>query len=714
MEKVIPHPLRKQKMPLQATQFMRTVFTHAASAITAFVLAYGGSFAGISPFGLAFAATVPFPYCIASAAGACAGYALSATGAAGILRFAAAVLAAVLLRVLAECFLRIDIPRALYPVGAAVSALATGIAVLSVESFAPDALLRLACETILAGGACMLFGEVMPTASKSGQGGKGKPAHVRNTAREWLEGIRGETRTRLALVFSVAVMIAALAPIRVSGLSPAVILAALLILLTAFIAGAEGGSVAGVAFSAALLLRGESVTLALMLCLGGVLAGALSPLGRLLSAGVFCAVGGFLVLLNPENNVFAHFALCTAGAAAFLFIPPKRLAEARQSVQQIPVPEADRQATRLLGDTSMALKRVRECVERVSLSLEELGSKHALDANAHGDEIPARTRALREAVSEQLGGMEDILRDLGETLSSNGRYLVPQSAQAKASAIRAGLLCRSAGCTLDRWGHIELQLVLNELPAADFDSAAFFHKLEAAAEVTLREISLEEHDSVFIWEFAQRSAYTLDIGVAQRARGDARLCGDYYVQFLLPGGETVFLLSDGMGTGGRAAVDSALTCTLFSTLAQSGLSFACALRLTNSALMAKSAEESLATLDAAVFDPYTGELRIYKAGAASSLVTVKNTTERLESDSLPAGILREITFSEHKRSLAAGDICLLFSDGAVFDDEAPVRALLDDWSKGAEKLAQDVLSLALRDIPANEQDDATVAALMIE
>ncbi|MDR3344082.1 MAG: SpoIIE family protein phosphatase [Oscillospiraceae bacterium] len=716
METANTLPVRANEKPMQPARILRKAAVHALSAGAAFALAYGGSFAGISPFGLAFAAAVPFPYCVTAAAGACAGYALGAVGAAEILRFAAAVLAAVMLRVIAECFLRADIPRILYPAGAAVSALATGAAVLSVEGFTSALMLRLVCETILAGGACMLFGEVMPREALYAT-----PNTQPSPARDWLERTRSEGRTRLALVFSAAVFIAALAPFRVLGLSPSVSLAALLILSAAFIAGAEGGSVAGVAFSAALLLRGESVTLALMLCLGGVLAGALSPLGRLLSAGVFCAAGGFLVLLNPVGDAYVLFALCIVGAAIFLCIPPKVLAEAQRSVQPMPIAEADGQAVRLLDDTSLALKQVRECVERVSLSLEELGAKHALDADAHGEEIQVRTRTLRDAVSEQLGGMEDILHDLGETLSNSGRYLPAQSAQAKATAIRAGLACRSADCTLDRRGHIELRLILSEmpgegrLPGADFDYAAFLRKLQRAAGVDLREISLEKaRGGEYEWEFAQKAAYALDVGVAQRARGDARLCGDYYAQFMLPGGETVFLLSDGMGTGGRAVVDSALTCTLFSTLAQAGLSFPCALRLTNAALMAKSAEESLATLDAAVFDPYTGELRLYKAGAAASILTAKRTAERVESDSLPAGILREIAFGEHKRSLAAGDICVLFSDGAVFEDDSPLRDLLNGWSKSAEKLAQAVLSLALRGVPANEQDDATAAVLKVE
>lgn len=52
-------------------------------------------------------------------------------------------------------------------------------------------------------------------------------------------------------------------------------------------------------------------------------------------------------------------------------------------------------------------------------------------------------------------------------------------------------------------------------------------------------------------------------------------------------GNFVSLISDGMGTGGRAAVDSMMTVNLMEKLVKSGLSFDCALGLTNSALMVK-------------------------------------------------------------------------------------------------------------------------------
>ncbi len=62
-----------------------------------------------------------------------------------------------------------------------------------------------------------------------------------------------------------------------------------------------------------------------------------------------------------------------------------------------------------------------------------------------------------------------------------------------------------------------------------------------------------------------------------------------------------------MGTGGRAAVDGAMATGVMEMLLKAGIGFDCALRIVNSALIAKSGDESLATVDVAMFDLFSGK-----------------------------------------------------------------------------------------------------------
>ena len=70
-------------------------------------------------------------------------------------------------------------------------------------------------------------------------------------------------------------------------------------------------------------------------------------------------------------------------------------------------------------------------------------------------------------------------------------------------------------------------------------------------------------------------------------------CGFFYDGL----GNAFIYISDGMGTGKQAAVDSAIVSNLFKRLIKSGIDCESALKMINSIMLAKSDEESFATLD---------------------------------------------------------------------------------------------------------------------
>lgn len=97
------------------------------------------------------------------------------------------------------------------------------------------------------------------------------------------------------------------------------------------------------------------------------------------------------------------------------------------------------------------------------------------------------------------------------------------------------------------------------------------------------------------------------------------------------------LLCDGMGTGGLAAVDGAMAANLTARLVRTGFAGETAARLVNVALNLKSEEESGAALDLLTLDLYTGQARLYKAGAAPTLLYQGGKPRWLGEDGLPGG-----------------------------------------------------------------------------
>ena len=171
-----------------------------------------------------------------------------------------------------------------------------------------------------------------------------------------------------------------------------------------------------------------------------------------------------------------------------------------------------------------------------------------------------------------------------------------------------------------------------------------------------------------------------------------------------------------MGTGSRAAVDSAMAAELFSKLVKSGLSFDCALPIANSALLVKSSDESLATLDVVCVDLYTGRTDFMKAGAAAGFIRHRESVAALEQASLPIGILRDIEFSKATAKLDGGDIILMVSDGILGDCNGWIQQELKLWDteRSATELAEFIVNSACERKLGKPRDDMTAVAIYIK
>lgn len=173
------------------------------------------------------------------------------------------------------------------------------------------------------------------------------------------------------------------------------------------------------------------------------------------------------------------------------------------------------------------------------------------------------------------------------------------------------------------------------------------------------------------------------------------------------------ILSDGMGTGSRAAVDGTMTTGLAGKLIRAGFSFECVVKTVNSALMVKSKDESLSTLDIISIDLFNGEATFYKAGAAASLICRRGKTIRVERSSLPLGILRDVEFERVTGKIGDGDMLLMMSDGAMSIPPDELRRCLTECAENPPaEIAAAVTNLAKEYAPARS-DDITVLAAVI-
>lgn len=329
-------------------------------------------------------------------------------------------------------------------------------------------------------------------------------------------------------------------------------------------------------------------------------------------------------------------------------------------------------------------------------------------------ESQRRISSIRSGLAGQFGGLSEILSDMSEEFSQTDVCDL-QSSERVANVLRKNSLiplvcsCRIADSIMT----VEIELAIGS--RGSIKKSVLRREVERCCGRRFSEPVTTSADNRVRVVLNEMPLYETEIGSCQHIAYNGSLCGDSLACFNDDKGNMVALISDGMGTGGRAAVDSMMTVNLMEKLVKSGLSFDCALSLTNSALMVKSEEESLATVDVSVFNLFTGKAEFLKAGAPYTYVRKKGKVMRKEIPSIPAGILNEVNFTRENISLGGEDMVVMLSDGAIMSDDRWLLSLIRSWNKGScQDLAEAVVEEAIRRNENLKDDDITVMAVKLK
>ena len=210
--------------------------------------------------------------------------------------------------------------------------------------------------------------------------------------------------------------------------------------------------------------------------------------------------------------------------------------------------------------------------------------------------------------------------------------------------------------------------------------------------------------------------YTMQ-GTARIGKGCSQISGDNFAMLELSGGRQAVALSDGMGSGEEACRESTLVIELLEELLDAGFPEKTAIQMINTTLVMGREEIHYSTVDMTVFDLYTGECEIIKAGASSTFIKKKELVEHLSSTSLPIGVMNAIEIDSVKRQLSDGDFVIMVTDGVL--DALPVGEqdlLLETIIQGSvisnpKEMAHYVLEQVLAWPGKEPADDMTVLAV---
>ncbi len=325
-----------------------------------------------------------------------------------------------------------------------------------------------------------------------------------------------------------------------------------------------------------------------------------------------------------------------------------------------------------------------------------------------------RVTQVRSVVAGQFAGLSEILNDLSEEFESVDAYDTVSSEKVIAALTALGLVVVDCSCkhSAGRGMTVELELAVDKRTA--LSNAQLTREIGKACGRFFSSPSLSfEGDRVRV-TLCELPLYDLEIGSAQHICDNGELCGDCLNYFNNGEGSTVAMISDGMGTGGRAAVDSNMAVSIMTKLCKAGLSYDCSLSVLNSSLMIKSEEESLATLDLLDFNLFTGRARLMKAGACTTYIRKNSRLLKKDMPSLPLGILNESKLIKEDVALSADDMIVMVSDGVMIGPVEWLEKLIMTFREGStEQLAAAIVEEARKRRQNDHDDDITAIALRV-
>ena len=205
-----------------------------------------------------------------------------------------------------------------------------------------------------------------------------------------------------------------------------------------------------------------------------------------------------------------------------------------------------------------------------------------------------------------------------------------------------------------------------------------------------------------------REQYRPELSILSAGRFSRPVSGDRATAFQAGDGQMYILICDGMGTGAEAARESRKAADALEQLLTAGAEPEAALELLNGAYLLRG-DGAFSTVDLARVDLLTGQVALYKWGAAPSWLVHGVSALRLGRPSPPPGLEPGVQAQILRQRLEPGDYLVLVTDG--IGEDAAAETLADPDCRSTRELATRLLSRA-RSL-TGETDDMTAAVLRL-
>lgn len=329
----------------------------------------------------------------------------------------------------------------------------------------------------------------------------------------------------------------------------------------------------------------------------------------------------------------------------------------------------------------------------------------------------------RAVISRQFEGMSRVITSLAGEINSEVNFLSPLEDSIAALLRKDKIKVREIIAYKNMWGKYEISV----LHAACGGARSCISVIEKTVSDAVGRKLVREgegcrkgRDGNCFLKLVEAENLKLTTGVARMPKFGSSMSGDSFTFMNSGYGKYSLALSDGMGSGRSAAIQSKATVDMLESFLESGFDKDMSINLINSVLVLKSDEDNTCTIDLSIVDLFNGEVEFVKIGAAPTYIKRAGKVDIIKSASLPAGILPGIEAELARRNVEDGDMIIMVTDGIIDSmagDEPGDRLLMkliqQTDSTNPQQVADSILREAGRCCGDQPCDDLTVLAAKV-
>ncbi|WP_370831554.1 stage II sporulation protein E [Clostridium sp.] len=357
-----------------------------------------------------------------------------------------------------------------------------------------------------------------------------------------------------------------------------------------------------------------------------------------------------------------------------------------------------------------------KCVKRSTLlkSAEELFSTYTVN-----EALKSRLIEGRSVVANQINNMSTTVASILGDFNNNVNSCLEIDKLLRKTLVKNKIRYNNIYSYTDRKGRLKIKIKIDSYDGENYCRKSIIPVISELVRTPLSiaedgcKINPETDECSVTIEEAYK--YNVSSYVSFNVKDGEKYSGDSYSFGQNKVGEYVTIVSDGMGSGPEAGLESEAAIELIEKFMEGGFSEATMLNAVNSIMGMKfNEDEKFTTLDMNSIDLYTGEIEFIKVGASMSFIKKGDEVEVINSSSLPFGILDDINIIPIKKKVKQGDIIVTISDGVIDVDKGNIGdySWIVDYLKGEqnnpELISREILELAKKKCDGKVLDDMTV------